>query len=440
MRKPPLFFVAVLFLLVFFPRSLWSQSTPDTIVANYNQSLPGSSWQYSFVQITDIHIGEGAPGDDYGTAGYDDNISPGDAGDPLLRLRNSVLWINQHLSDLNIHFVIVTGDLSESAELSELLRCKQVLDSLEVPYIPMMGNHDIWPLSQGVESPIPNGDSLYNIVFADAFATAQAYFPGWDDGTRLTKTWDSENSCYAYYQNFLFSYGSYTYLITDFVSRAHDIAVFNGAAADAQLHDLPGGTWPWLQQTITNYPVKGMDNMLIFAHHPLSKSILSGTFASFDYTEYDIVTQYLLTQKDWVGAWIAGHKHNVDEYNIKTWTFSTTMATGYEAAANWEFANGHFRIFKVFDTIAPQPASIASIQSPDWRVFPNPCTEVLNVQWAADLGVNAIELFNAQGLLVARQTLTANQRETSFDMRAFSSGLYLAVLRGKVVTSTLIVH
>ncbi len=420
-----------LFVILIIPIRLLAQNTPDTVVAKYNESLPSSSWQYSFVQITDIHIGEGAPGDDYGTTGYNDNIDPADAGDPLLRLRNSVRWINQHLNDLKIHFVMVTGDLSESAELSEILRCKQLLDSLDVPYIPMIGNHDIWPLSQGEESPLPNGDSLFNEVFADAFAEAQAYFPGWDDGTRLTKTWDSENSCYAYYQNYLFNYGSYTYVVTDFVSRAHDIAVFNGAAADAQLHDFSGGTWPWLQQTLTNYPVKGQDNILIFAHHPLSKSILSGSLASFSYAEYDAVTTYLLTQKDWVGAWIAGHKHNVDLYDIKTWTFSAAMATGYEAAANWEYANGHFRIFKVYDTIAPEPLSIRENSTASFVAYPNPCVETLHLQWLSTDKINVVEVYNMLGERVILKSLILTQTSSLLDVSNLPDGLYTVILRGE---------
>jgi hypothetical protein len=431
--------VFVWLLLAIFPLNMMGQSTPDTVVANYNQSLAGSSWQYSFVQITDIHIGEGAPGDDYGTPGYFDNISMGDAGDPLIRLRNSVLWINQHINDLKIHFVVVTGDMSESAEVSELLRCKQLLDSLEVPYIPMIGNHDVWPLSQGLESPVPDGDSLVNVMFADVFTGLSSFFPDWNNGTRLDKTWDTEDSCYSYFENFSFSYGSYAYIMTDFNSRAHDIAVFNGSAADAQLHDFGGGTWPWLQQTIINYPVKGQDNILIFAHHPLSKSLLTGSFASFDVNEYDVITQFLLTYKDCIGAWIAGHKHNVDEYNIKTWTFSPTIAVGYEAAANWEYPNGHFRIFKMWDTAAPTPLGMEYHKFPELKVFPNPCTDQIEIQWEQNIGAESVELYNQQGQLIFTEAITIGRSNKVLNMGAYPSGYYFLRLKGLTDLHTVIV-
>jgi hypothetical protein len=421
----------ILLLLLLLPSTtVLAQSTPDTVGCNYNASLPASVWQYSFVQITDIHIGEGAPGDDYGSAGYQDTISASDAGDPLLRLRNSVLWINQHKEELKINFVVVTGDLSESAELSEILRCKQLLDSLSVPYIPMIGNHDIWPLSQGVESPVPDGDSLFNAVFADAFTHAQAFFPEWNNGTRLTKVRDNENACWSYYQNYSFRYGSYHYIFTDFVSRAHDIAVFNGAAADAQLHDFAGGTWPWLQQTINAIPATGQDDILIFAHHPLSKSLLSGSFASFDFNEYDAITQFLLGRKESIGAWIAGHKHNVDEYEIKTWTFSPAIATGYEAAANWEYANGHFRIFRIYDTVAPQQAGIAvnTMQRP--LLFPNPCSDQLSIRWNPDNHVNRLRILSSDGREVCSVDIPADYRTWKLDVSALPKGLYILELQG----------
>lgn len=436
--KPTLYAMLLLmFAGLIFPAR--AQQTPDTVGVDYNPGLAGSSWQFSFIQLTDIHIGEGAPGDDYGTPGYEDGITATDAGDPLIRLRKSVAWINEHREALKVHFVVVTGDLSESGEISELLRCKMVLDSLEVPYIPMVGNHDIWPLSQGIEAPLPDGDSLFNVLFSDAFIRAQAFFPGWDDGTRLSSAWDTENNCNAFYQNYGFQYGSYRFLFTDFVSRAHDLAVFNGAAADAQLHDLPGGTWPWLQQAILNAPA-GEDNLLIFAHHPLSKSLLSGSFASFDYNEYDAVTQFLNTYAARVGAWIAGHKHNTDQYDIKTWTFSPAIATGYEAAANWEFENGHFRIYRVFDTVAPQPLGIRDPVATGLCLYPNPCKEELFLKLPANNVFTEIRIFDLQGKLLVKIPVDGKQLLRKIDTGALPAGTYLLSAEGAAPVHRLFVH
>jgi 3',5'-cyclic AMP phosphodiesterase CpdA len=204
-----------------------AQDDPDTLLVDYNAALPGSQWQFSFVHLTDVHIGEGAPGDDYGTPGYYDNTSPADAGDPLIRLRKSVYWINDHIQDLNIHFVVITGDLSESAEMSELLRCKQVLDSLEVPYIPVMGNHDTWPLSQGIEESWPAGDSLMNAVFEDAFLSASQYFPHWDNGTRLNRVWHPDHSCYSWFQNFSFCLRQLPFHILQISTAGHTTWVYS---------------------------------------------------------------------------------------------------------------------------------------------------------------------------------------------------------------------
>ncbi len=405
---------------VFFLR-LYAQGVPDTLQVDYNAALPGSQWQYSFVHLTDVHIGEGAPGDDYGTAGYYDNTAPADAGDPLIRLRKSVYWINDHIQDLKIHFVVITGDLSESAEVSELLRCKQVLDSLEVPYIPVMGNHDAWPLSQGIEESWPAGDSLLNQVFEDAYLSASQYFPQWDDGTRLNRIWHPDHNCYSWFQNFSFDYGSYHFIFADFNSRAHDLGVFNGSAADAELHDFPGGSWPWLQQAVASGQ-NGDNNMLIFAHHPLSKSLLSGALASFDFNEYDVVTQYLKDYSPRLGAWIAGHKHQADAYAVKTWTFSPEIMMGYETAANWEFPDGHFRLFRMWDTTAPAPLTVHEKDANSFSVFPNPCYSD-RVCISMDPECRGFVLSDFSGRIISQVT-SSGEKQYFLTVESLPSGVY----------------
>jgi hypothetical protein len=262
-----------------------------------------------------------------------------------------------------------------------------------------------------------------NVLFADAFANAQAYFPYWDDGTRLTVQWYPLYSCNARFQNFAFRYGSYYYICADFVTRAHDLGTFNGAAADGELHNMSGGTWPWLQQQIANYPEKGQDNIIIFAHHPLSKDSLSGSFASFSFDEYDVLTQYLKDYSSCLGAWIAGHKHNVDEYAIKTWTFSPEIAMGYEAAANWEFPNGHFRIFRMWDTVAPEPLQVEESEPGTVRVFPNPCADQLYIQ-APSSATQQIALLDISGREVVNVIFDQGSTMACIDTRTLAPGMY----------------
>jgi predicted MPP superfamily phosphohydrolase len=119
-----------------------------------NRGLGGKSFR--FVQLTDLHIGEGMG--DYGTEGFDDTAPAGDIGVSAQRLREAVNWINANKDPQNIAFVMITGDITDSAERSEFLKAKEILDTLTVPYIPMPGNHDIWPYTANGDAPAPVGD------------------------------------------------------------------------------------------------------------------------------------------------------------------------------------------------------------------------------------------------------------------------------------------
>ncbi|MBU4490425.1 MAG: metallophosphoesterase, partial [Actinobacteria bacterium] len=140
---------AVLLLLCSTPHaSGWPQlgATQEYAV---NDELADTNWEFSFAQLTDLHIGKGV--DDYGTAGYDDAAPAGDVGTPAQNLRSAVNWINANRSSNKIKLVVITGDISDSGEKSELLKAREILDTLTVPYAPVIGNHDIWPYTASEE-------------------------------------------------------------------------------------------------------------------------------------------------------------------------------------------------------------------------------------------------------------------------------------------------
>lgn len=70
-------------------------------------------------------------------------VSPGDlthGHDPLARLRSAIDDINQFHSDAK--FLVITGDLSDTGGEDSYLALQQVLGSLNIPYLLLMGNHD----------------------------------------------------------------------------------------------------------------------------------------------------------------------------------------------------------------------------------------------------------------------------------------------------------
>src|SRR5690606_14537954 len=103
----------IVFCLSLLPLGLWGQSQTQVREYNLNQEEPGATYNFSFVHITDIHIGEGHG--DFGSPGYLDDVMPdGDVGYAAQRLRNVVNWINSNAQEKNIKFVVVTGDITDS--------------------------------------------------------------------------------------------------------------------------------------------------------------------------------------------------------------------------------------------------------------------------------------------------------------------------------------
>ncbi len=100
-------------------------------------SVAAQKIPFRFAFLTDIHIS--APG-----AGPDED------------LRRSVRDIN---ATPGLSFVVITGDITEMGTNEELKYAKQLLDSLQLPYYIIPGNHD----SGWSES----GGDMFNTVFGD---------------------------------------------------------------------------------------------------------------------------------------------------------------------------------------------------------------------------------------------------------------------------------
>lgn len=321
-------------------RSSFSGTVSESAV---NVGLGGNS--FTFVQLTDLHVGEGADNGDYGTPGFDDAPPAGDEGGPARRLREAVNWINANKDARNIAFVIVTGDLTDSGERSEFLKAKEILDALTVPYIPMIGNHDVWPYTADSEAASPLGDEYFKDIFGPVFDGLKTRFPEWDDGTRLSRTFNSECGSYAWFQNFSFSYGGYHFMCADFSARAHAPFGNKGVGPEADLYDFPGGTWRWLASHYNGYPGKSGDNMLVFSHYPLTKDVYAGV-NSFSTGEYNTIAGFLNDNghKNSSGLWCAGHIHRNKVYDVKTYSFSA-ICPGIETGASKE---GNLRLIRVW--------------------------------------------------------------------------------------------
>lgn len=146
----------------------------------------------TFVFIADTHLGEGCS---TAPTGYEANDTDCYS---VADLRRTISRVNE----LKPSFVIVGGDITSSAQQTEFDAAKHLLDQLEMPYIPVMGNHDIWSYDQvvGDRTSTPAGDVMFAQTFSDVFTP----FMNFSDGSFVypnTSVYNPPHKCNSSFQS-----------------------------------------------------------------------------------------------------------------------------------------------------------------------------------------------------------------------------------------------
>jgi predicted MPP superfamily phosphohydrolase len=230
--------------------------------------------EWSFAIITDLHIGWWYT--DYGTEGWDH-----DTGGPDYRLTDRlngiVKWINENEEKYNIDFVAVLGDISDSAEYSEFLKAREALNNLNVPYIPVIGNHDIWPYIQG--------KGKYEEIWRDkrdknigtitdwaGSAMGDEFFQEifWQQNnqnvekieTLFGTSWSRQvEGLDIPLQNYVFTHNGVKFIALDFIDRLEDDAEEQPESAGAKLYP---DTITWLTAKLGEG-----ERTILLSHHPI---------------------------------------------------------------------------------------------------------------------------------------------------------------------------
>ena len=256
----------MLFNLLFFS---CQEKAPISEAIDSGAEISAPSFQFSIAVLADPHIAGG--------------------GEHSERLMQTVQWINEQKESRNIAMVVVLGDVGWDEGLVE---SKELLDELEMPYVPVIGDNEVY-----------YGDEAnFGTVYGPQYELLSTTFDDWNkDGEAV---WNPEEEEDSWFYNFAFSHKGLRLITADWSART-DAPYFSEMG---DLHDFAGGTWTFFESEIQSLQGRKENSVIMLSHIPMFMSP-----GSFDVAESERIAGLTNAYSDFIYADFAGHFHvNVD--------------------------------------------------------------------------------------------------------------------------------
>jgi parallel beta-helix repeat protein len=298
---------------------------------------------FSFAIITDLHIGRGCP--DYDGESFDDGYN-GEEYYLTQRLRNVVNWINKNKENYSLKFLAVLGDIADTAEKSEFCKAKEILDELEIPYIPIFGNHDVWPYTEKEPASTILGEDFFERIFWSATSIPCENASSTRNFETLLREFNFERGMQnPKFKNLAFNFGGIHFIGLDFNSREKEKCENCGVKGEGVVHNE---TISWLKNRLNQ--LGGKEPVIILSHEPFANPhsrwlysefppLLPDKRENFDSKEIEEIQKILneyetLFEDQQILANFGGHIHGFEKFGKEKIPISPVDLF---MAGNWEY-------------------------------------------------------------------------------------------------------
>ena len=215
----------------------------------------------------------------------DCHITEGSGGEHQARLDRAVSWIWENAAERDIQLVVVLGDIAWNEGFSPAVAS---LSALPLPWVPILGDNEIQSLDE----------AAFHAAFAPQTAALADSLDQWTQAP--TPVPNPQRGGESAFQNLGFDFGGLRFLGVDWSSR--EIGGVYSETPD--LHDFPGGTWPWLRGELAQLQDRPESSVVLLSHMPLFDGPGGLTV---DEVPVDLDT--LAPHRDALWANLAGHLH-----------------------------------------------------------------------------------------------------------------------------------